>query len=145
MIELDSIHLNRSWNLFYKEKAEEKEAQEDTYSHMPKMVRYIILACGIVGIFGAYQYRQTSYDTPVLEITKTDALRIGKEACEKQYEGENILRATILLVVSYTLGSFLAPALGGFAMDVSNKNGINLLFFVITSLVFLVFLKSKKI
>lgn len=63
----------------------------------------------------------------------------------KQYEGENILRATILLVVSYTLGSFLAPALGGFAMDVSNKNGINLLFFVITSLVFLVFLKSKKI
>ena len=85
LIELDSIHLNSSWKRFYIEKAQETEAQDDEYAHMPKLVRYIILVCGVLGIFGAYQYHQTSYDVSALEITKSDALKIAQEACQKQF------------------------------------------------------------
>lgn len=85
LIVFDSMHLNSSWKSLYKEKVAEKEAQDDEYAHMPQTVRYIILACGIFGIFGAYQYRQTSYDVPVLEIAKSEALKMAQEACEKEF------------------------------------------------------------
>ena len=84
LLVLDSVYLNSSWKSFYKEK-EQTEAQDDEYTHMPKTVRYIILVCGILGMFGAYQYRQRSYDLPALHITKSDALKIAQEACEKQF------------------------------------------------------------
>lgn len=100
LIVLDSVHLNSSWNAFYKEK-EEKQAPDDEYSHMPKTVRYIILACGVLGIFGAYQYRQTSYDLPVLEITKSEAIKIAQDAFVSRFHVSLDSWETCVLMSTY--------------------------------------------
>jgi len=86
LIVLDSTHLNVAWEPLRGAQPEQEQVElADEYIQMPRMKRYIVLACGILGMLGVYQYRITHYDTHPLQVTKVQALQIAQKICEQEF------------------------------------------------------------